>query len=131
MARGREVDPFTALIKAKLKEKNLKQIDLVYMLDWSESKVSSIISGKNYHKGPNQSGVYHRKPSDVLCLAVAIDPSPEFIQEVVNTFDPVIRWFTQLRGCKSLADVEAKAEEDGVPWFEEQRKKDELPDKDE
>lgn len=119
MARGREVDPFTAIVKAKIKENNLMQRQIADMLGWTDNKVSRFISGKNYHKGKNQTGVFKRSYEDALKLACAIEPSPEFIREVLENFSEEIRWFLNLTGCKSLADVLEKMEDDGKHWFDD------------
>ena len=115
-----------------MKENHLSQKEVAGRLDWPESKVSCIISGKNHHKGDNQTGVYKRDPKDCMLLACVIDMDPQFRHDVAIARDPVLYWFLhEASNCLNWTDLMEKAAADGKPWFEEQQAKDELPDADE
>ena len=131
MARGREVDPFTALIKAKLKEKHLTQRQVADQLHWDDNKISRVITGKNYHNGSNQTGVYNRTEIDCVKLASVLDPSPEFVAQLILSRNGFVRWSMGLKDCDGIADVLVKVEEDEIEELYDLLYADEKPDDDE
>lgn len=131
MARGRDVDPSAAVAKAKLKEKKMTQRMLADQLSWTDNKVSRVITGKNNHTGPNQTGIYNRREIDFILLASVLDPSPEFMAQLLLNRNRLVCWAMNLKGCEGLADVLVKAEEDEIEEFDVILYADEEPDEDE
>ena len=132
MRKKSEIDSFAALVTNKLLEKNKKQSELAREMNWSNRKMNNVIYGKNHHSGPNQTGLYQRTDLDCFLLALHLDPSPEFLSQLILNRNEIVAWGMQaFAECDSVVDILQKLEDDDMHFLDEYLAADEQPDYDE